>query len=167
MSAFFLEKLIFLPEPLRPHPNEDPNLKNNPYKPPPFLALACRRALAPPPPPPPPSTRRHPPPAAAAAHRPPPAALGRAPSARPRTRSGAPPSGGSHAPAHPRPSNGGRGWGVPQGRWQSWPCGGSAGERGDGVSRFCRGLACRVRGGGCPRRGGVRSGGCDCVPHCH
>ena len=27
VEAFFLEKLIFLPEPLRPHPNEDPNLK--------------------------------------------------------------------------------------------------------------------------------------------
>ena len=24
-----MEKLIFLPEPLRPHPNEDPNLKKN------------------------------------------------------------------------------------------------------------------------------------------
>ena len=28
VEAFFLEKLVFLPEPLRPHPNEDPNLKN-------------------------------------------------------------------------------------------------------------------------------------------
>ena len=27
IEAFFLEKLDFLPEPLRPHPNEDPNLK--------------------------------------------------------------------------------------------------------------------------------------------
>ena len=27
VEAFFLEKLVFLPEPLRPHPNEDPNLK--------------------------------------------------------------------------------------------------------------------------------------------
>ena len=24
VEAFFLEKLVFLPEPLRPHPNEDP-----------------------------------------------------------------------------------------------------------------------------------------------
>ena len=27
VEAFFLEKLVFLPEPLRPYPNEDPNLK--------------------------------------------------------------------------------------------------------------------------------------------
>ena len=30
VEAFFWEKLVFLPEPLRPHPNEDPNLKNSP-----------------------------------------------------------------------------------------------------------------------------------------
>ena len=26
---FFLEKLVFLAEPLKPHPNEDPNLKTS------------------------------------------------------------------------------------------------------------------------------------------
>ena len=31
VEAFFLEKLVFLPEPLRPHPNEDPNLIKKGY----------------------------------------------------------------------------------------------------------------------------------------
>ena len=29
VEAFFWEKLVFLTEPLRPYPNEDPNLKNS------------------------------------------------------------------------------------------------------------------------------------------
>ena len=139
----------------------------------PFLALACRRALAAPPPPPRPSSS----PAAAAAserraRRPPPLgglrrpapALAPAP-LRPAAPTPAPPSAEDSA-SYP----GGRGWVVPQGWWQSWPCGGWAGRVGGpgrraGVSRVCRGLACRVGGGGLRRRGGRPAGGwaCDCV----